>query len=245
MKIFRWLACSVLLMEACIGYCQEVLKDHKQLLVVISSDWNEVRASLQRYERASKDESWTLVGERIPVVLGKAGLAWGLGLQPFPINKVIPLKREGDLKSPAGIFSIGTAFGFSPNSEMNHLKMDYIQVNDTIEAVDDSQSQHYNCIVNSHEVDCDWKSSEKMAEISLYKLGFVVNHNYPNPQFEAGSCIFFHIWRHENSGTAGCTVMTYENLNKVVCWLDADKNPALVQLPQTLYDELQKHWFFP
>lgn len=84
-----------------------------------------------------------------------------------------------------------------------------------------------------------------MAEIPLYKLGFVVNHNYPHPQLGGGSAIFFHLWRLESSGTAGCTAMEYENLNRVVCWLDRDKNPALIQLTKTLYDELQEYWSLP
>ncbi len=99
---------------------------------------------------------------------------------------------------------------------MKHLNIDYIQIDDTTEAVDDPLSEHYNRIINRSKVNCDWQSSEKMAEIPLYKLGFVVKHNYLNPHPEGGSAIFFHLGRHGKSGTAGCTAMEYENLNRVL-----------------------------
>lgn len=161
MKIFQLLAICILILGARMGYAQDVLKDHKQLLVVTSQDWNAVQARLQRYERITESEPWIPVGEKIPVVLGKTGLAWGIGLQPFPINRILPSKREGDMKSPAGIFSIGKAFGFSPISDMRHLKIDYLHIDDATEAVDDPLSQYYNCIVNRREVSCDWQSAEK------------------------------------------------------------------------------------
>lgn len=245
MKIFQWLVLSLLLLETNMIYSYDVLENHQQLMVVISQDWNEPHAILQRFEKITENERWTRIGESIPVMLGKAGLAWGIGLQPFPFDSIVPLKRESDLKSPAGIFSIGKAFGFSQIFDMKHLKIDYLQIDDGTEAVDDPLSQYYNCIVNCREVSCDWQSSEKMAEISLYELGIVVNHNYPTPQPGRGSAIFFHLWRNENSTTAGCTAMEYENLYKIVCWLDENKNPALIQMPQALYGELQEYWCLP
>jgi len=245
MKIFRGLICCLLLIGAVMGYSQDVLQDHQQLLVVTSQDWNTLQARLQRYERTAENGCWTPIGNRIPIVLGKTGLAWGIGLQPCPVNRTIPVKKEGDGKSPAGIFTIGPIFGFPQSSAMGHLRVEYLQIDEATEAVDDPSSVYYNCIVDNLKVPCDWNSSEKMAEISLYELGFVVNHNYPNPQPGKGSAIFFHLWPNENSGTAGCTAMERENLNQIVCWLDERKNPVLVQLPVALYNELKGYWELP
>lgn len=226
--------------QAC--YAQVDLTGHCQLLVVTTKDWESKQGSLQLFEKAQ--EAWMLVGEATPVVVGLKGMAWGIGLHPID-NPVYAAKAEGDLKAPAGIFSLGSAFGFAPNSEMNHLKVDYLSLNEFTEAVDDPQSVYYNSIVNSQEVTCDWNSSEKMRSIPLYKMGMVVNHNWPNPVPGKGSAIFLHIWKHDNSGTAGCTAMSEENLVGVLNWLDKSKNPILIQMPLPAYVDLQETWNLP
>src|SRR5262249_1193859 len=150
-----------------------------------------------------------------------------------------------DGKSPAGIFSLGSAFGFAPSSEMRHLKVEYLPLHGSIEAVDDPLSCYYNCIVDAREVIPDWQSSEKMGNEPLYALGLNVHHNFPNPKPNAGSAIFLHIWRGETSGTAGCTAMSLENLKMIISWLDKSKHPVLVQLPIREYNELQNTWSLP
>lgn len=230
-----------LLLSCQICYAQVDLTEHCQLLVVTTNDWESKQGSLQLFEKVEGE--WVVASEVIPVVVGQKGMAWGIGFHALASNYA--LKAEGDLKAPAGIFSLGSAFGFSPNSEMVHLKVDYFPLSEFTEAVDDPQSLYYNCIVNSEEVVCDWNSSEKMRSIPLYKMGLVVNHNWPNPEPGKGSAIFLHIWRHDNSGTAGCTAMSEENLVKVLSWLDKVKNPVLIQLPLPTYSELQESWNLP
>lgn len=224
-------------------YSEDSLAGHRQLLVVTTQDWDEKQGTLALYERSSNDSTWILVRTHIPVVVGKNGLAWGIGLHPSVKEGFY--KKEGDGRSPAGIFSLGSAFGFTPSSEMRQLKMEYLPLNEFIEAVDDPLSRYYNCIVNRKEVIPDWQSSEKMGEEPLYSIGLAVNHNFPNPKAHAGSAIFVHIWRGESSGTAGCTAMSQEDLNHVLFWLDQGKNPALVQLPIHQYYELQHEWSLP
>jgi D-alanyl-D-alanine dipeptidase/L,D-peptidoglycan transpeptidase YkuD (ErfK/YbiS/YcfS/YnhG family) len=227
-------------------YCHSVdlLTGHHQLLTVTTSDWEEKQGNLRLYERTSDDSTWIPIGTSIPVVLGKAGLAWGIGLHPETTNMSLK-KVEGDKKSPAGIFSLGNAFGFASYAKMNHLKIEYLHLDESIEAVDDPQSHHYNHIVSNKEVTPDWHSSEKMSEEPLYAIGLVINHNFPNPEVGAGSAVFFHIWRQKDSGTAGCTAMSQENLTTVLSWLERTKNPVLVQLPIFKYHELQNDWSLP
>ena len=45
--------------------------------------------------------------------------------------------------------------------------------------------------------------------------------------------------------TAGCTAMERPSLERVVAWLDAKKNPYLVQLPEGEYKSLEKGWNLP
>lgn len=220
------------------------LTEQQQLLLVIAPSWEAKQGSLRLYERESRSAPWVAVKAAIPVVLGKSGLAWGIGLHPTK-TAAPPLKREGDKRSPAGMFSLGSAFGFASSLEMRFLNIEYFQITDDTEAVDDPHSHYYNHIVNTREVSSDWHSSEKMSQESLYKLGLIVNHNFPNPQKNAGSAIFLHIWKDECTGTAGCTAMSEEDLSRLLSWLDRNKNPILVQLPFTAYCLLQDEWGLP
>lgn len=244
MKFFKFTLSILTVITTNYCYSDDILTGHHQLLTVTTSDWEETQGNLRLYERTSDDSTWIPIGTAIPVVLGKAGLAWGIGLHPATIE--MPLKKmEGDKKSPAGIFSLGNAFGFASQSKMNHLNIEYLHLDESIEAVDDPRSPHYNYIVSNKKVTPDWHSSEKMSEEPLYAIGLVVHHNFPNPEAGAGSAIFVHIWRQEHSGTAGCTAMSQENLITVLSWLERSKNPVLVQLPIFTYHELQNDWGLP
>jgi D-alanyl-D-alanine dipeptidase len=218
-----------------------ILDEHQQLLTVTVQDWNEHLGELNFYERENGNLAWTPIQGPIPVVIGKNGLSWGIGLHPM--NSELSYKKEGDGKSPAGIFSLGCAFGFAPH--LKHLKIDYLPLNEFIEAVDDPLSSYYNSIVDRREVTPDWQSSEKMFQEPLYQVGLTVHHNFPHPKAYRGSAIFLHIWQNEHSGTAGCTAMSLENLNTVLSWLDPNKHPVLVQLPIHTYNELQNPWGLP
>jgi D-alanyl-D-alanine dipeptidase len=235
----------VLSFLCCVQMCSayDALAGHQQAIVVTTRDWNEIQGTLQMFERSDDTSAWRAVGPSMPIVVGQAGLAWGIGLHLA--QNMPPVKKEGDKKAPAGIFSLGTAFGFAPPSKMQSLRIEYLQLDATTECVDDSKSTHYNCIVNSQHVRPDWDSSEKMGFIPLYERGFVINHNFPNPKPMCGSAIFFHIWRRNNSGTAGCTATTAENVSCILSWLDRTKDPVLVQLPSAVYNSLLSSWSLP
>lgn len=243
MKAIRFLLFFFLGIQVC--HAQNVLEGHHQLLVVTTSGWNTHQGILRFYERKADGASWESSMEQISVVIGKSGLAWGIGLHTIP-HEASMGKREGDLKAPAGIFSLGKAFGFAPSNEMGDLQIEYLALHGGYEAIDDPDSLYYNQIVNRGKVfDPDWKSSEKMREISLYEIGLTVDHNFPNPIPGAGSAIFLHIWRNGFSGTAGCTAMSKEDLMTILSWLKEDKKPLLVQLPMTTYEEWQEEYHLP
>ncbi|HEX8077646.1 MAG TPA: hypothetical protein VF511_07510, partial [Chthoniobacterales bacterium] len=54
------------------------LRRSRQCLVVLSENWNATTGRLRSFER--QGTGWKLRGPAIPVVLGKKGLAWGIGL---------------------------------------------------------------------------------------------------------------------------------------------------------------------
>ncbi|MDD3500409.1 MAG: hypothetical protein PHS85_08640, partial [Sulfurovum sp.] len=82
-----------------------------QLIVVTTENWSASEGKLQRYERI--DTKWEKVGKSIEIKLGRNGLGWGRGLHTIPDNTRF-IKKEGDGKSPAGIFELKQAFGYVP-----------------------------------------------------------------------------------------------------------------------------------
>lgn len=217
-----------------------------QAIVVTTKDWSAVKGEARIFERGNAEADWKAVGKSFPVVVGKNGMAWSDALNELPSDTSgrLLMKTEGDGKSPAGIFTLSSAFGTSEkNAKIN---LPYTKLEKFTECVDDVKSTHYNRIVNRMQVgNFDWKSSEKMIEIvPQYDLGVFVEHN-SEKQSGAGSCIFLHIWKNDSSGTAGCTAMARENIETVLYWLDARKNPVLIQLPAAEYQSRQKSWKLP
>jgi D-alanyl-D-alanine dipeptidase len=217
--------------------------DSRQLVLVITKNWDGVKGTLQRFEKKSPGDSWKKIGSAIDVVVGRNGLGWGSGLSG-EINGV-PQKKEGDGKSPAGIFRLSAAFGFAAPNEV-HFKLPYRRVTEMLECVDDIHSTHYNSIVDRADFSKpDWNSSEKMRTIDQYQLGVGVDHNTSPRVPGKGSCIFLHIWKGDGSGTSGCTAMKKSNLEKLVGWLDAAADPVLVQLPENEFQLRRREWNLP
>lgn len=218
----------------------DLLKDSSQAMVVTAPDWNSVDGSLQRYEKI--DGHWEQVGTNVAVVVGKNGIAWD-GTLDIALPGAPPVKKEGDGRSPAGVFAIGEGFGFAPSAP--DLKLPYRPLTDYIECVDDASSESYNQVVDRDEIPHpDWNSSEKMRTVDAYKEGAVVNYNDQQVP-GAGSCIFMHIWKGPGHGTAGCTAMDEGKLQEMLNWLDPSKKPVLIQLPAAMYKEVKDSWKLP
>ena len=216
----------------------------RQILVVTTKDWDAREGSAQRLEiQGTKFEK---IGLPFPVVVGKTGLAWGLGINPADL--VIadgPVKKEGDKKSPAGVFDLPSAFGYAAEPPGKTL-LPYFPLTTVSECVDDSNSRHYNELLDGSKVTKDWTSSEQMLRNdNLYRWGVFVSHNWRPAKPGAGSCIFLHIWEGPSQGTVGCTAMQEENIRMLLGWLDPKKKPILVQLPDSEYRKLRVKWQLP
>ena len=217
-----------------------------QMLVVTAKDWDDLHAVGQRYERSKLTANWHAVGGAFPVVVGKTGLGWGLGIQPrSPSTPDGPVKHEGDGKAPAGIFEITSSFGYSPKP-LPYTKLPYLALTPTVECVDDPNSSHYNQLFDAKDMSKNWKSSERMRrDDELYRWGALVAHNSDPPLSGGGSCIFLHIWSGPDQGTVGCTAMEQRNIESLLKWFDPAKHPVLVQLPRAEYSRYGATWFLP
>ena len=216
-----------------------------QLLVVVSPGWNDTMGVMYRYQRDPATLRWELYAEPIGVSLGKKGMAWGRGLKDYSEKNGL-VKREGDLRSPAGIFHLGPSFG-NQSHQSCAQRMPFLLIDDSLECVDDPNSAYYNQFVHASSIDApDWNSSEKMKEIgSMYAVGLVVQHNLHPIQPSMGSAIFMHVWSSKGAGTAGCTAMAECDLREIVSWLDENQHPCLVQMPLGEYSNRKSEWGLP
>jgi D-alanyl-D-alanine dipeptidase len=217
-------------------------KTTRQCIVVVTDLWASTTGNCQCFER-EKNGPWKKHGKPIPVVLGRAGLAWGRGeIHHRNLNGTI--KREGDNKAPAGIFRLGTAFGYAKTALPT--RMPYFPLTPNVAAVDDPKSRYYNQLVDRTKIrDADWRSAENMIlNDHRYKWGVWVKHNDP-PISGAGSCIFLHVWKDRSTLTSGCTAMSERDMVRLLGWLDPAKNPLLIQLPRSIYSELQSQLKLP
>jgi D-alanyl-D-alanine dipeptidase len=222
-------------LSAFLLHAQEI-PDSKQLLVVTTENWSVSSGLMQRYER--KNKQWHKVGKILEIKLGRNGLGWGIGLHTIPKDAEI-IKKEGDGKSPAGIFRLNQAFGYEPFN----INYPYEVYSETDHCVDDVNSKFYNKIVDSTKIDRDYKSHEVMKfPKDYYKYGIVVDHNGisdgSKSEKGAGSCIFIHI---KSIPTSGCTVMTENEIKEILRWLDPKAQPLLVQGTQKVVEELWKN----
>ncbi len=217
----------------------------RQLVTVITENWTAVPAALQRFELAESGE-WAAVGQPVAVVVGKSGLGWGRGIVPVPRDGG-PIKKEGDGRSPAGIFALSSVFGYAPPDQATWVQLPYVQATDDLECVDDPASIHYNQLVKKSGVaSVDWNSSEIMKRgDTLYRWGVFVDHNTAPTAPGAGSCIFLHLWSGPTSSTVGCTAGEETKMKEVFGWLDPKKHPLLVQLPRATYDAQRTAWALP
>ena len=221
-----------------------VVDRSQQLVVVTTPDWTSTTGSLVRFERANPTSEWRSIDQPEPVVVGRTGIAWGIGFDG--VSSEGPHKREGDGKSPAGIFPLDTVFGFARRDSMQTVKLPYAQLLPTTDCVDDVASSYYNTVVDRMSVGrVDWTSAEHMRQVGQYEIGVIVGYNAIPPVKGRGSCIFLHIWSGPGSHTAGCTAFDEAKLREVIGWLDPKKRPLLVQLTMQEYANFRTKWMLP
>ena len=249
----RYFVCLALLLALFASACSRhapkeasaTAADARQLVVVTTAAWEATSGTLRRYAR--NGDAWMEVGAPVPVVIGRTGSAWGIGLHPA--QSTGPIKREGDGRAPAGVFRIGQAFGYGKSAPTN---LAYTPMLATHYCMDVPASPLYNSIVDARVVGtAAVAGSTEPMRLDIhnngdqrYKTGFVIEHNAQAVP-GAGSCIFAHVWKHPSQTTAGCTVMDEPVMRDLLAWLRADANPVFVLLPEAEYRRLHTEWRLP
>lgn len=221
-----------------------VWRDARQMVLVTTADWNADHGSLTSFEY--DDDRWKQVQGPVSVAIGRSGSAWGVGLHP---EQAGPIKKEGDGRSPAGVFRIGDAFGYNGSAP---TALPYKGMNESSYCIDVSGSPLYNRIVDARIVGrAAVEGSTEPMRLDLhangdirYKLGFVIEHN-TDGRPQAGSCIFAHLRRSAGESTSGCTSMDEPVMSALLAWLHPERHPVFVLLPQPEYARVKSEWKLP
>jgi D-aminopeptidase len=217
--------------------------ESRQMVLSVSAGWDQTRAILQPYARPAPDAPWVPVGSPIEASLGRAGLAWGRGLHPNGLPG--PEKREGDGKSPAGVFDLRLVTGYA-KAAPSDTRMPYRETTATLRCVDDARSVHYNRLADEATAKKDWSSAEDMhRKDDLYRLVVWVGHNDAPVVPGGGSCIFLHLRSGPDATTSGCTAFEPAPMERLLRWLDPASRPVLVQLPEAEYRARAAEWGLP
>jgi len=240
----RFLALLLSLVSVCTARAFELPPGSTQCVLGVADGWNSTHVTLSYFEK--RDGKWQRIGGEWKGRLGTKGLIWGRGLQPNPGGAT--LKKEGDGRSPAGVFDIGGVWG-AHKSVKKHPKTFYHQVTPRDLWVEDAGSKYYNQFLTlGHQPKTRWEKKAQMKQDDYpHSLKMFISHNaFPNIVSGGGSSIFFHIWRREGAAaTAGCTTMVEEKLRWIIATVDPGRQPLYVLLPRSEYDKLKPIWKLP
>jgi D-alanyl-D-alanine dipeptidase len=207
--------------------CPAPLDQALRLVLVTAPSMTAHNATLRIFQRDAVGAEWHQLGSAEPAVIGRHGIGWGYSFRQFKRGNE-PQKVEGDWRAPGGVFQIGRRFGFEGSSSANHM---VLRAGETI-CVNDPSSSAYNTIASRKLIGPN-VSGEDMGRINSYRRGLLID--YPTDRADrAGSCIFIHIWRGPNQGTAGCVALPEERVRALQEF--SEPGAVIAILPESAHD---------
>ena len=184
----------------------EITGDTDKILVVRGQGGASVRVAYYREESGA----WSQV-------FGTEGV-WGL-------NGCTDDKREGDKKTPCGVYHFNQAFGILDDPG---AVLPYHKVTEDDYWVDDPDSRHYNRMVNASQVEKDWNSAEHLIQVSHY-YNYALSLTYNEEAVPGkGSAIFLHCTAEGYPGSSGCICIPEPEMKTILC--QADERTKIVIL---------------
>ncbi len=117
-------------------------------------------------------------------------------------------KKEGDLKTPRGVFSLGALFYRKDKFSTIFTKLKKIPIKKNMGWCNDSDSKLYNKLINTNSK----VSHEKMFRYdSKYDLVVLINYNTKKIIQNKGSAIFIHLTSNYKK-TQGCIALKKKDL---------------------------------
>jgi L,D-peptidoglycan transpeptidase YkuD (ErfK/YbiS/YcfS/YnhG family) len=129
--------------------------------------------------------------------------------------------REGEQRTPSGVFTLTQAFG---NEANNGTRLPYFRAGPDDWWDEDPSSVHYNRHVRSR-YSPGAKSENLYYSGAAYAHAVVINYN-TNPVVKgAGSGFFLHV--SDGVPTQGCVAIAADELNVVMRWLTPAEHPVI------------------
>jgi len=127
-------------------------------------------------------------------------------------NGITKNKKEGDKKTPAGIFSLGKIFYRKDKIKNLKTQLKKIIIKKNMAWCDDPRNKFYNKLIVTND-----KSKEKLfRKDNLYDIIIVINYNIRPVKKNKGSAIFIHLSRKNYSGTMGCIALNKKDLIEIL-----------------------------
>jgi L,D-peptidoglycan transpeptidase YkuD (ErfK/YbiS/YcfS/YnhG family) len=198
--------------QAIATYCPRPLHRATRLIIITVPDMTSVKATLHTFERRTPaDAAWQRSGPPETAVVGSNGIGWADNFS-YLGKKDEPIKREGDKRTPAGIFRVAGPFGFEASSLNGYTRLS----RGNSFCVEDPSSRLYGKIVGKRIAALVKRSEDMSADPSL-KSGMIVD--YPARRgAKAGSCIFLQVWSGDAVGTDARVGMPDDRLMVLQKW---------------------------
>jgi L,D-peptidoglycan transpeptidase YkuD (ErfK/YbiS/YcfS/YnhG family) len=179
----------------------------QQVIAVVAGGYGTGTATVSAYDRGAN--GWRQVFGPWPAFIGRNGVA--------PIGA----KREGDGRTPSGVFGFDFMFGIDPDPGVHFPFRRITGAN--IVWDDDPASTSYNEWVDTN-VASAGADPEPMDSTPSYLYGAVIAYNDARTP-GLGSAIFLHV--SHGSSTAGCVSLPFDELLTVLRWLDPARSPRI------------------
>ncbi|KHK02753.1 hypothetical protein NY78_1703 [Desulfovibrio sp. TomC] len=220
--------------------------DSRQLVLVTAADFQATRGTLRRLTRSGPGSPWTETGPPVPCQLGRKGLGLGRGLGQVLSGG--PVKRQGDGRTPAGLFALPAAFGYAgaETAAAAGVRLPYVAVTDRVSCVTDTGSPLFGRVVGPEERPEGGLRQDRMVRDDAANVwGVVIGHNSETIDPEGGTCLFVNVRPADGPPTGGSIAIPSDQAAALVAWLDPGAKPLLAVLPQAEYRALAAAWGLP
>ncbi|XZI42714.1 L,D-transpeptidase family protein [Clostridium perfringens] len=199
------------------GFRNSKLQNCKQLIVATTTSMNSSYCNIKVYEK-NDGGKWS----ELYCTNGRVGLN-GLSY--------IENRLQSTNTTPAGVMNIIGGFGVNSNPE---TKLNYTELKNNMYWDLNNGSKNYNRMASYNPGgDCEHLIYYKKQ----YEYSLITDYNY-NQVSNKGGAIFVHCLG--KGATGGCVSMPREKLVEILKWIDPEKNPKILVIPQ--YD-MDNYWY--
>ena len=123
-------------------------------------------------------------------------------------NGISSKKKEGDLNTPKGTYSIGPLFYRKDKLKNIKTKLKKIIIKKNMFWCDDVKSKYYNKLIRSNKIG---RCEKMLRRDNKYNLLIIINYNTQNTIKNKGSAIFIHLTENYKK-TKGCIALKEKDM---------------------------------